>query len=129
MAEAGESAANFDGASRAEFLKIHTYLTQKMDVDAANNIFLNSVGSQKDPLTELNSRTNYGRPDFEKLLKTMREGILSQEYAAGCDLGRGKKTNVGVYFCGPNAAARDIERACKVATVPEVRFRFWKEHF
>jgi len=129
MAEASSSSSH-DGTPRLEFLKIHTYLTQKMDVDAANNIFLNSVGSQKDPLTELNSRTNYGRPDFEKLLGTMREGILSQEYAEGCDVGsRGKRTNVGVYFCGPNAAARDIERACKAATVQEVRLRFWKKHF
>lgn len=39
------------------------------------------------------------------------------------------KTDVGVYFCGPNTAARDIKRAAKEATSGEVRFRFWKEHF
>ncbi|KAJ9628827.1 hypothetical protein H2203_002730 [Taxawa tesnikishii (nom. ined.)] len=50
-----------------EFLRIHTYLTQRMDVDTANNIVLNSVGTDKDPLTELSSRTNFGRPDFDKL--------------------------------------------------------------
>lgn len=26
-------------------------------------------------------------------------------------------------------AARDIKKACKAATVREVDFRFWKEHF
>jgi len=44
-------------------------------------------------------------------------------------LARGGRTDVGVYFCGPNVAARDIRKACKEATVDEVRFKFWKEHF
>ncbi len=111
----------------AEFLRIHTYLTQRMDADTAQNIVLNSVGMDKDPLTELSSRTNFGRPDFNRLLVAMREGILNQSYLAG--LARGGRTDVGVYFCGPNVAARDIRKACKEATVDEVRFKFWKEHF
>ncbi|KAK0278732.1 hypothetical protein LTR35_008996 [Friedmanniomyces endolithicus] len=116
---------------QAEFLRIHTYLTQKMDVDTAQNIVLNSVGMDKDPLTELSSRTNFGRPDFNRLLVGMREGILDQSYIPGLvrpDGGK-RKTEVGVYFCGPNVAARDIKRACKEATVRDVRFKFWKEHF
>jgi NADPH oxidase len=39
------------------------------------------------------------------------------------------RTEVGVYFCGPNVAARDIKKACKMATCQEVNFKFWKEHF
>lgn len=114
------------GGDATEFLKIHTYLTQKMDVDTANNIVLNSVGTDKDPLTELNSRTNFGRPDFNKLLVAMRESISRGEYIKG--LGQGK-TEVGVYFCGPNAAARDIQKACHKASKRPVKFKFWKEHF
>ncbi|KAK5109329.1 hypothetical protein LTR62_007098 [Meristemomyces frigidus] len=126
------------GNGGAEFLRIHTYLTQKMDLDTAQNIVLNSVGMDKDPLTELSSRTNFGRPDFEKLLVGMREGILNQSYMPGLvqpeGMGGGKrkgkgKTEVGVYFCGPNVAARDIKKACKAATVADVKFKFWKEHF
>ena len=113
--------------SSAEFLRIHTYLTQKMDVDTAQNIVLNSVGTDKDPLTELSTRTNFGRPDFNRLLVAMREGITNQSYLAG--LARNQQTDVGVYFCGPNTAARDIKKACKEATVDEVKFKFWKEHF
>ncbi|KAK4949050.1 hypothetical protein LTR10_012423 [Elasticomyces elasticus] len=116
---------------QTEFLRIHTYLTQKMDVDTAQNIVLNSVGMDKDPLTELSSRTNFGRPDFNKLLVGMREGILNESYLPGLlrpDGGK-KKTEVGVYFCGPNVAARDIKKACKQATVQDVKFKFWKEHF
>lgn len=113
--------------SHTEFLRIHTYLTQKMDADTAQNIVLNSVGTDKDPLTELSSRTNFGRPDFNRLFVAMREGILNQSYIAG--INQGGRTDVGVYFCGPNVAARDIKKACKEATVKEVKFKFWKEHF
>jgi NADPH oxidase 1 len=115
--------------SDAEFLRIHTYLTQRMDIDTAQNIVLNSVGMDKDPLTELNSRTNFGRPDFNRLLVAMREGIMNKSYLGGADLPQEKKTEVGVYFCGPNVAARDIRKACKEATVDDVKFKFWKEHF
>lgn len=86
---------------------------------------LNSVGSTKDPLTELNSRTNFGRPDFDKLLVAMRDGLLDQTYISGLE--GTLRTNVGVYFCGPNLAARDIKKACKNATCQEVNFSFWKE--
>ncbi|KAH6708852.1 FAD-binding domain-containing protein [Leptodontidium sp. MPI-SDFR-AT-0119] len=114
-------------SSGSEFLRIHTYLTQRIDIDTAQNIVLNSVGAAVDPLTELKSRTNFGRPDFPKLLTGMREGILDRTYLPGLE--GNMTTNVGVYFCGPNVAARSIKEACKRATVPEVHFSFWKEHF
>ncbi len=37
--------------------------------------------------------------------------------------------DVGVYFCGPNAAAKVIRKAAKGETARDVRFRFWKERF
>lgn len=115
------------GADGADFLRIHTYLTQRVDVNTANNIVLNSVGTDKDPLTELKSRTNFGRPDFPKLLCGMRDGIMDRSYMSGLE--SSLRTDVGVYFCGPSVAARDIKRACKKATCQEVNFKFWKEHF
>ena len=39
------------------------------------------------------------------------------------------KAQVGVYFCGPSAAAREIKAACKETGNEFVRFKFWKEHF
>ncbi|KEZ42411.1 Cytochrome b-245 heavy chain subunit beta [Scedosporium apiospermum] len=119
-------AARIPGSSGVEFLKIHTYLTQKLDMDTTQNIVLNSVGADLDPLTELKSRTNFGRPNFPKIFEMMRDGILDRTYINGLE---SMRTTVGVYFCGPSAAARDIKKACKQATVSEVLFRFWKEHF
>ncbi|MCJ1339492.1 hypothetical protein MMC09_004782 [Bachmanniomyces sp. S44760] len=119
-----------------EFLRIHTYLTQRLDLDTTTNIYLNSVGTQLDPLTELRSRTNFGRPDFKKLFLGMRKGILDGSYMGGLE--SALRTDVGVYFCGPHAAARDIRRAVHEvnqgtaddkAGKEDVKFRFWKEHF
>ncbi|KAI9737669.1 MAG: hypothetical protein M1818_005673 [Claussenomyces sp. TS43310] len=120
-------AASRPGQGGTEFLRIHTYLTQRLDDDTAQNIVLNSVGAAVDPLTELKSRTNFGRPNFARLLAAMRDGILDRTYLHGLEADA--TTNVGVYFCGPNAAARDIHKACKAATVKDVNFSFWKEHF
>ncbi|KAL0260940.1 hypothetical protein SLS55_004632 [Diplodia seriata] len=112
------------------FLNIHIYLTQKIDSDTANNIVLNSVGTDMDPLTQLKGRTNFGRPDFRKFLGDLRDGITTSQgpdYMAGLE--SSLKTTVGVYFCGPTVAARDIKKACKESSSTDVSFRFWKEHF
>lgn len=113
----------------AEFLRIHTYLTQRLDDDTTANIYLNSVGQDLDPLTELKSRTNFGRPDFNRLFTAMRDGLLNQSYLAGLGGASSSTTEIGVYFCGPNLAARQIEAAAKSSSTREVRFKFWKEHF
>ncbi|EKG09267.1 FAD-binding 8, partial [Macrophomina phaseolina MS6] len=60
-----------------DFLRIHIYLTQRIDIDTANNIVLNSVGMDKDPLTQLRGRTHFGRPDFARFLYSLRDGIMS----------------------------------------------------
>lgn len=95
-------AALVPGSNGIEFLKIHTYLTQKLDIDTAQNIVINSVGADVDPLTELKSRTNFGRPNFHRMFETMHNGILDRTYINGLE--GSMQTTVGVYFCGPSAA-------------------------
>ncbi|KAI4287696.1 MAG: hypothetical protein L6R35_003047 [Caloplaca aegaea] len=126
LEQQSQNAASCSG-SGPEFLRIHIYLTQRLDMDTTTNIYLNSVGTIKDPLTELRTRTNFGRPDFNRLFGAMRHAIIEGRYIGGLE--GSLKTDVGVYFCGPNRAARDIKRAAKEANGGEVRFRFWKEHF
>ncbi|BCS24362.1 putative NADPH oxidase (NoxA) [Aspergillus puulaauensis] len=122
-----QSATDAAYAGISEFLRIHIYLTQRLDQDETANIYLNSVGRDLDPLTELKSRTNFGRPDFKRLFTAMRDGLQDQSYLRG--LNTQSKTRIGVYFCGPNLAARQIKAAAKTASTSEVRFKFWKEHF
>ncbi|EEP78645.1 hypothetical protein UREG_03491 [Uncinocarpus reesii 1704] len=122
-----EAQSAADSRSGQEFLRIHTYLTQRFDQDTAANIMLNSVGQQVDPLTELRTGTKFGRPDFKTFFSALRNGLVDQTYMPGLDASL--RTDVGVYFCGPNVAAKDIRKAAKECTTREVRFRFWKEHF
>ena len=111
----------------SDFLRIHTYLTQRLDQDAMQNIVLNSVGTAVDPLTELKARTNFGRPNFASLFGGIRDGILDQTYIKPPP--ETVKSTVGVYFCGPNVAAKDIKKACRKVTCEEVKFSFWKEQY
>lgn len=97
-------AARLPGSSGVEFLKIHTYLTQKLDMDTTQNIVLNSVGADVDPLTELKARTNFGRPNFGQMFSAMRDGILAGTYLNGLE--GSVRTTVGVYFCGPSSAGK-----------------------
>jgi NADPH oxidase len=104
LEQQSSEAARVPGSGGIEFLKIHTYLTQKLDMDTTQNIVLNSVGADLDPLTELKSRTNFGRPNFSKLFTSMRDGILDRTYLNGLE--GNMRTTVGVYFCGPSAAGK-----------------------
>lgn len=127
-----QSAQAAEAVGGPEFLRIHTYLTQRVDANTAANIYLNTVGNAVDPLTELRTKTQYGRPDFKRLFGAMRDGLMDQTYL---DVGQEgsitaqMKATVGVYFCGPSAAAREIKTACKATSNDLVKFRFWKEHF
>jgi len=131
LEEQSMEAAEASGAG-TEFLRIHTYLTQRLDIDATTNIYLNAVGAPKDPLTALSSLTNFGRPDFRRLFADMRDGIRDGSYMGGLkehSAGAKGRTDVGVYFCGPNIAAGEIRKACGANTGGDVKFRFWNEHF
>lgn len=121
--QSAEAATAYGGP---EFLRIHTYLTQRLDKDTAANIYLNSVGTNLDPLTELKTGTNFGRPDFKRLFGAMRDGLTNNTYMS---MEKGAKATVGVYFCGPNAMSKSIKQACKVVKNKQVDFKFWKEHF
>lgn len=85
------------------------------------------MGQGLDPLTELRSRTNFGRPDFGRLFAAMRDGLVDETYMSG--LKSTVATEIGVYFCGPNTAARQIRGAAMATSTRDVKFKFWKEHF
>ena len=101
-------AARLPGSTGVEFLNIQAYLTQKLDIDAVQNVILNSVGSDFDPLMALKSRTNFGRPNFPKMFASMRDGIFDRTYLSGLE--DKMRTTVGVYFRGPSAAGLLLSR-------------------
>src|ERR1043165_9774984 len=86
------------------FLKFHIYLTSKLRESTIQNIVINDVSSSYDPLTDLESHTHYGRPNFNDLLSKLKRSIESGRYLPGSE--RNLVTNVGVYYCGPAALAK-----------------------
>ena len=78
-AQSEEAAARGNGGDGQAFLRIHTYLTQRMDRDMQANIMLNTVGHAVDPLTELRARTQFGRPHFGRLFGALRADHALQE--------------------------------------------------
>jgi NADPH oxidase 1 len=97
----------------SEFLRVHNYLTAKLDESTVQNIMINDSGALSDPLTGLKSRTHYGRPNWKVMLNGMRVGIERGTYIRGL---AGMRSKVGVYFCGPSQLAKVLKRECKAAS-------------
>jgi NADPH oxidase 1 len=74
---------------------------------------INDAGAMVDPLTGLQSRTHYGRPNWRVMFTGMRDGIERGTYIRGLT---GMESKVGVYFCGPSALAKTLKRECQNAS-------------
>ncbi|KEF52784.1 NADPH oxidase [Exophiala aquamarina CBS 119918] len=124
------AAAAASHRSVPEFLRYRIHLTAKLDHESATNIYLNSIeqGQEIDPLTGLRTSTSFGRPDFKRILATIRDDAI-----ADLKLQRRKtlkNLTIGCYYCGPPALAASVETTCsELSKKSRVRFKFWKEHF
>ncbi|KAL7411134.1 ferric reductase NAD binding domain-containing protein [Mrakia frigida] len=107
------------------FLRISLYLTQKLSTDAMYNIALNN--DEFDPLTNLRTRTLFGRPNFKQIFSTITEAVEGGSYLPGREASLQSK--VGVYFCGPALLAKSIKEHCTAAGTKTVKYAFAKEHF
>jgi NADPH oxidase len=109
------------------FLRFRVYLTGNLDANTMANLYLNSVeaGLELDPVTGLRTSTNYGRPDFTRLLATIRDEAVDD-----MKLRRTKGLQVGTYYCGPHSLGDSVAVACtELSKNSRVKFRFWREHF
>ncbi|WVW83996.1 hypothetical protein I302_106021 [Kwoniella bestiolae CBS 10118] len=113
--------------SDPDFLRISVYLTQKMDSDTVQNITINDVGAEYDPLTLLQSRTLFGRPNYKQIFNSLISGIESGSYLPGREATL--KTRLGIYFCGPSALASTIKKDAFAVRTRSVDIKFFKEHF
>ncbi|KAG9288770.1 hypothetical protein G9A89_023067 [Geosiphon pyriformis] len=110
------------------FLNFHIYLTSKLRESTIHNIIINDVSGSSDPLTDLSSRTHYGRPNFGHVFRQIKKAIECGKYLPGSE--RELRTNIGVYYCGPAALAKCLRVEAKEATTDSgVIFNFYKEHF
>ncbi|KAL2914128.1 hypothetical protein HK105_206386 [Polyrhizophydium stewartii] len=111
--------ASLEETVPTSFLEIHTYLTGNLDVDDIQNIALNNDG-EADPITELQSRTHYGRPDWRRVFESVRASVPASV---------GDTCEVGVFYCGPNPLAKVLGRFGSAASNSRVKFVLRKEHF
>lgn len=85
-------------------IEIHTYLTAKIKVDDANNIMINDASADHDAITGLRAPTNFGRPNWDSIFKSVRK-IHSPAEA-------------GVFFCGPKGLGSQLHVKCNMYTEP-----------
>jgi len=101
------------------FLSINIYLTQRIKKDILEEYKIQQQEMELDPITRLEARTKFGRPDFDTIFDELKEAH------------RGEK--VGVFFCGPRILSKNL-RAISMAKSPKskktgAKFIFHKENF
>lgn len=82
-------------------------------------------GAKSDPLTNLQSRTRFGRPEWRSVYSDLKSSVIrpNSTYLYGREARL--KTNIATFFCGPPALARSIQEAIKeVGNDAEVKFRW-----
>ena len=97
-----------------DFLEYQIYLTRGWNEEDIWNIALHDSLS-RDAVTGLNQKTNFGRPDWNK--------IFSQ--VASKHVG----TNVGVFFCGPQGLSDTLKKNCEKFSDDETKLVYNKENF
>jgi NADPH oxidase len=85
-------------------IEIHTYLTAKIKVDDATNIMINDANADRDAITGLRAPTNFGRPNWDMVFKSIRK-IHSPSEA-------------GVFFCGPKVLGSQLHIKCNMYSEP-----------
>lgn len=54
-------------------IEIHTYLTAKIQADDATNIMINDANADRDAITGLRAPTNFGRPNWGAVFRSIRK--------------------------------------------------------
>lgn len=111
-----------DLRDRENLLTYHIYLTQ-WSIGQARAVIKNNT-DERDIWTGLQSKTFYGRPNFEVDFQTM----INEDW------GIGVKREVGVFVCGPKPLVKQLQRLCikindQHSATNNVRFYLNKENF
>jgi NADPH oxidase len=111
--------ASLEETVPSDMLEIHTYLTGKQSIDDIQNIALNQ--GDVDPVTELQTRCHYGRPDWNRIFQSIRSqnrGLSKEGFL-----------DIGVFYCGPSILAKTLKTECDNSSDDSIKFSLRKEHF
>ncbi|KAF2838604.1 NADPH oxidase [Patellaria atrata CBS 101060] len=98
-----------------DHIEIHTYLTARIKVDDATNIMINDANAEQDAITGLRAPTNFGRPNWDMIFKSIRKIHAPAE--------------AGVFFCGPKPLGSVLHIKCNMYSQPGFNFVWGKENF
>jgi predicted ferric reductase len=98
-----------------DHIEIHTYLTAKIKADDATNIMINDANAEQDAITGLRAPTNFGRPNWDMIFKSIRKIHAPAE--------------AGVFFCGPKVLGSTLHLKCNQYSEPGFNFVWGKENF
>ncbi|KAF2026811.1 hypothetical protein EK21DRAFT_115433 [Setomelanomma holmii] len=98
-----------------DHIEIHTYLTAKIKADDATNIMINDANAEQDAITGLRAPTNFGRPNWDMIFKSIRKIHAPAE--------------AGVFFCGPKGLGSTLHVKCNMYSEPGFSFVWGKENF
>ncbi|EEH49947.1 uncharacterized protein PADG_06026 [Paracoccidioides brasiliensis Pb18] len=104
-----------EAQDRANHIEIHTYLTAQIKSDDATNIMINDANADQDAITGLRAPTNFGRPNWDMVFRSIRKIHAPAE--------------AGVFFCGPKPLGSTLHVKCNVYSEPGFNFVWGKENF
>ena len=108
--------ADLERTDARHFLTIRIYFTGKLSADDCANLMMND-SQPVDALTQLQTRTHYGRPNLSILFNEVKNAYSSMT------------NNVTVHFCGPRPLGHSLRIACHKNSEDKMRFTFHKENF
>lgn len=96
-------------------LDLRFFLTGQLRPEQVHDIMHSRRSSTRDPITGLLSQTFFGRPNFDPILREIRE-----KYAF---------CRIGLFYCGPPKLAKQMSKLCKKYSDSDTTIAFHKEHF
>ena len=107
---------------RVNFLTYNIYLTKWSMTEA--RAVINNNTDECDIWTGLQSKTHYGRPNFD----TDFQSIVNEDWE------KKRRRNIGVFVCGPKALVKELQRLCikmndSSISKNNVHFYFNQENF
>ncbi|POS85983.1 Riboflavin synthase [Erysiphe pulchra] len=104
-----------EAQDKENIIEIHTYLTARIKADDATNIMINDANADRDAITGLRAPTNFGRPNWDMVFKSICKIHTPAE--------------AGVFFCGPKVLGSVLHTKCNMYTEPGFAFNWGKENF
>ena len=98
-------------------LEYHIYLS-KVRPSMVQDVIYNDVGRRNDPITGLQSKTNYGRPNWDSIFANIASENPTER--------------IGLFACGPKPLTNILKKNCMLYTHyqnSKVQFFFNKENF